>query len=54
MDMSLLFEAYMIFYTIECAVLIAVAAWYLHEPRQASKKIWDPWGIMKEFGNGRR
>lgn len=45
--MSTLFEAYMVFYTIECAVLVSVAMWYLREPKQETKKVWDPWGIWK-------
>jgi hypothetical protein len=46
-DVNLLFEAYMVFYTIECLVLASVAVWYYREPRVKEKKIWDPWGVWK-------
>ncbi len=49
MNTSLLFEAFMVFYLIECAVLISVAYWYYREPRAIEKKIWDPWGVWKEI-----
>jgi len=48
-DVSDLFEAYMVFYTIECLVLISVAVWYCREPKVKTKKIWDPWGIWKDL-----
>ncbi len=49
MNTSLLFEAFMVFYLIECAVLISVAYWYYREPRAIEKKVWDPWGVWKEI-----
>ncbi len=44
----MLFEAFMVFYLLECHVLIGVAFWYYREPKKQEKKIWDPWGIWKE------
>jgi len=49
MNASLLFESFMVFYLIECAVLISVAYWYYKEPQVVKKKIWDPWGVWKEI-----
>jgi len=44
----MLFEAFLIFYLIECLVLVSVAVWYYREPKQIEKKVWDPWGIWRE------
>ena len=44
----MLFEAFMVFYLLECLVLTSVAVWYYHEPKKQKKKIWDPWGIWKQ------
>jgi hypothetical protein len=41
----MLFEAFMVFYLIECLVLISVAVWYFYEPKKIAKKIYDPWGF---------
>lgn len=48
MDHSLMFESFMVFYLLECLVLISAAVYYYHEPKTHSKKIWDPWGFFKE------
>ncbi len=52
----MLFEAFMVFYLLECLVLVAVALWYYHEPIKQQKKIWNPWGEIwneQEIKNGR-
>ena len=52
----MMFEAFMVFYLLECLVLISVAVWYYREPKIKSKKIWNPWGEVwneKEMTNGR-
>jgi hypothetical protein len=41
----MLFEAFMVFYLLECLALIAVAFWYYHEPKKQEKKIYNPWGF---------
>jgi hypothetical protein len=43
----MLFEAFMVFYLLECLVLVAVAFWYYYEPKKQEQKIWDPWGVWK-------
>lgn len=57
MDLSTLFEAFVVFYALECLVLISTAVWYYsgtnHDsfsvPQQEEKKILqDPWGDWKE------
>lgn len=45
--MSAAFEAFMVFYLIECVVLVSAAAYYLYEPRVKEKKIYDPWGFWR-------
>ena len=47
MDLNLLFESFLVFYMLECLVLVSVAIWYYHEPKVKPKKIWDPWGVWK-------
>jgi hypothetical protein len=52
----MLFEAFMVFYLLECLVLVAVALWYYREPSKQQKKIWNPWGEIwneQEMKNGR-
>jgi hypothetical protein len=52
----MMFEAFMVFYLLECLVLISVAVWYYHVPKTTPKKIWNPWGEVwneKEMTNGR-
>jgi len=44
----MLFEAFLVFYLLECLVLISVAIWYYYEPKKKEKKIHDPWGFWKE------
>ena len=51
----MMFEAFMVFYLLECLVLLSVAVWYYREPKIKSKKIWNPWGEVwneKEMTNG--
>ena len=48
MDVSLLFESFLVFYLIECLALGSVAVWYYYEPKEEPKKIWDPWGVWKD------
>lgn len=45
----MLFEAFMVFYLLECLVLIAVAVWYYYEPKPLEKRIHDPWGFWKNL-----
>jgi hypothetical protein len=52
----MMFEAFMVFYLLECLVLVSVTVWYYHEPKHKPKKIWNPWGEVwneKEMTNGR-
>ena len=52
----MMFEAFIVFYLLECLVLVSVAVWYYREPKIKSKKIWTPWGEIcndKEMTNGR-
>ena len=52
---GMMFEAFMVFYLLECLVLVSVAVWYYREPKIKSKKIWNPWGEVwneKEMTNG--
>ena len=53
----MMFEAFMVFYLLECLVLVSVAIWYYKEPKiKSKKKIWNPWGEVwneKEMTNGR-
>jgi hypothetical protein len=43
-----MFEAFLVFYMIECMVLVAWYMLYVHVRPVPQKKIWDPWGIWKE------
>jgi hypothetical protein len=43
----MLFEAFLVFYLLECLVLVSVAAWYFYEPKKQEKKVYDPWGFWK-------
>lgn len=47
-DRLMLFEAFLVFYLLECMVLISVAVWYFHQPKKIEKKIHDPWGFWKQ------
>lgn len=44
----MLFEAFMVFYLLECLVLITVAFWFYYEPKKQKKKIYNPWGFWSE------
>jgi hypothetical protein len=48
MEAGLLFESFLVFYLLECLVLILAAVYYYHEPKTQTKKVWDPWGFFKE------
>jgi len=37
----------MVFYLLECLVLVSAFIYYHHEPKQKQKKIWDPWGFWQ-------
>ena len=41
----MLFEAFMVFYLLECLVLITVGFWFYCEPKKQEKKIYNPWGF---------
>jgi hypothetical protein len=48
MDLNLLFESFLVFYLLECLILVSVAVWYYHEPKIKVKKIYDPWGFWRK------
>jgi len=41
----MLFEAFLVFWMLEVLVLVSVAVWYYHEPKNVEKKIYNPWGF---------
>jgi len=44
----MLFEAFLVFYLLECLVLVSVAMWYFYEPKKPEKKVYNPWGFWNE------
>jgi len=44
----MILESFLVFYLLECLVLISAYVLYFKEPQKIEKKIWDPWG----FWNG--
>jgi hypothetical protein len=42
------FESFLIFYLLECLVLITAYVLYYKEPKKIEKKIYNPWGFWNE------
>jgi hypothetical protein len=43
----MLFEAFLVFWMIELLVIIAVIAYWYHEPKKVEKKIYNPWNFWE-------
>jgi len=47
-NMSLLFESFLVFYMLECVVLVSLAVWFYYTPKEKTKKIYNPWGFWEK------
>jgi hypothetical protein len=43
----MLFEAFLVFWMLEFLVILAVIAYWYHEPKPLKKKIYDPWNFWE-------
>jgi hypothetical protein len=44
----MLFESFLVFYLLECLVLMTAYMLYFKEPKKTEKKIYNPWGFWSE------
>jgi len=44
----MILESFLVFYMLECLVLISAYVLYFKEPQKKEKKIYNPWGFWDE------
>ena len=44
----MIFESFLVFYLLECLILITAYVLYYKEPKKVEKKMYNPWGFWNE------